>query len=138
MGKVLRLGRHRWRLPVLRQREAGLLRLGVWPRRRPLLQCARRRDRRGRGAGEVRQPRQPVRPHLERLALEQLYDDRDRHLLQRLRARDDEPVHRVVQIGSVLTTALWLRDVLTPSPGAAPTWFTLAVSIWLWFTVLFA
>ena len=44
----------------------------------------------------------------------------------------------VVEIGSVLTTALWLRDVFSPSAGAAPTWFTLAVSIWLWFTVLFA
>ena len=44
----------------------------------------------------------------------------------------------MVEIGSVLTTALWLRDVFSPSAGAAPTWFTLAVSIWLWFTVLFA
>src|SRR5207245_4753872 len=48
------------------------------------------------------------------------------------------PVMFVVEIGSVLTTAIWLRDVFSPSPGAAPTWFTLAVSIWLWFTVVFA
>jgi K+-transporting ATPase ATPase B chain len=48
------------------------------------------------------------------------------------------PVMFVVEIGSVLTTAIWLRDVLAPSPNAAPTWFTLAVSIWLWFTVVFA
>src|SRR5882672_2068013 len=48
------------------------------------------------------------------------------------------PVMFVVEIGSVLTTAIWLRDVLAPSPGAEPTWFTLAVSIWLWFTVVFA
>jgi potassium-transporting ATPase ATP-binding subunit len=48
------------------------------------------------------------------------------------------PVMFVVEIGSVLTTALWLRDVLSPVPGAAPSWFTLLVSIWLWFTVLFA
>src|SRR5438270_13230170 len=48
------------------------------------------------------------------------------------------PVMFVVEIGSVLTTALWLRDVFSPSPGAAPTWFTLAVSIWLWFTVVSA
>src|SRR5204863_6312243 len=48
------------------------------------------------------------------------------------------PVMFVVEVGSVLTTALWLRDVFSPLPGAAPTWFTLAVSIWLWFTVLFA
>src|SRR5438067_5477238 len=48
------------------------------------------------------------------------------------------PVMFVVEIGSVLTTAVWLRDVLAPAPGAAPRWFTLAVSLWLWFTVLFA
>jgi potassium-transporting ATPase ATP-binding subunit len=48
------------------------------------------------------------------------------------------PVMFVVEVGSVLTTALWLRDVLSPSARSAPTWFTLAVSIWLWFTVLFA
>src|SRR6266478_1640665 len=48
------------------------------------------------------------------------------------------PVMFVVEIGSILTTAIWLRDVLSPSPGQAPTWFTLAVAIWLWFTVVFA
>jgi K+-transporting ATPase ATPase B chain len=39
------------------------------------------------------------------------------------------PVMFVVEIGSVLTTFLWLRHAH---------WFTLSVSIWLWFTVLFA
>jgi K+-transporting ATPase ATPase B chain len=48
------------------------------------------------------------------------------------------PVMFVVEIGSILTTAIWLRDVFAPAPGAAPHWFTLAVSIWLWFTVVFA
>ena len=48
------------------------------------------------------------------------------------------PVMFVVGIGSILTTALWLRDVLSPAPSGAPRWFTLAVSVWLWFTVLFA
>src|SRR5882762_1038666 len=48
------------------------------------------------------------------------------------------PVMFVVEIGSVLTTAIWLRDLFAPSPGMVPHWFTLAVSIWLWFTVLFA
>jgi len=48
------------------------------------------------------------------------------------------PVMFVVEVGSVLTTLLWLRDVFAPSPGAAPTWFTLVVSLWLWFTVVFA
>jgi K+-transporting ATPase ATPase B chain len=48
------------------------------------------------------------------------------------------PVMFVVEVGSLLTTLLWLRDVLVAPPDAAPTWFTLGVSLWLWFTVLFA
>src|SRR5256885_5739285 len=48
------------------------------------------------------------------------------------------PVMFVVEIGSVLTSAIWLRDVFSPSPSGVPRWFTLAVSIWLWFTVIFA
>src|SRR5216683_3225047 len=48
------------------------------------------------------------------------------------------PVMFVVEIGSVLTTAIWVRDLTAPPPGAAPRWFTLAVSLWLWFTVIFA
>src|ERR1051325_3350884 len=48
------------------------------------------------------------------------------------------PVMFVVEIGSVLTTCIWLRDLWKAPPGAAPRWFTLAVSLWLWFTVLFA
>src|SRR6266481_3227021 len=48
------------------------------------------------------------------------------------------PVMFVVEIGSVLTTAIWIRDLFAPPPGAAPRWFTLAVSLWLWFTVIFA
>ena len=48
------------------------------------------------------------------------------------------PVLFVVEVGSVLTTALWLRDRLTAAPSAAPGWFTLSVSLWLWFTVIFA
>ncbi len=46
------------------------------------------------------------------------------------------PVMFVVEIGSILTTVLWLRSL----SGAAeePPGFILAVSLWLWFTVLFA
>jgi K+-transporting ATPase ATPase B chain len=47
------------------------------------------------------------------------------------------PVMFVVEIGSVLTTALWLRDVIVAGSGV-PLWFTGAVTLWLWFTVLFA
>src|SRR6516165_10247983 len=48
------------------------------------------------------------------------------------------PVMFVVEIGSVVTTLIWLRDVLAPSADAAPTWFTASISLWLWFTVVFA
>jgi K+-transporting ATPase ATPase B chain len=48
------------------------------------------------------------------------------------------PVMFVVEVGSVLTTILWLRDRIFHPAGAAPGWFTLTVSLWLWFTVVFA
>jgi len=48
------------------------------------------------------------------------------------------PVMFVVEIGSVLTTFIWLHDLLTKPAGAAPAWFTGQVALWLWFTVLFA
>ena len=54
----------------------------------------------------------------------------------RLVARN--PVMFVVEVGSLLTTLLWLRDRLVHPTGAAPGWFTLTVSLWLWFTVVFA
>jgi K+-transporting ATPase ATPase B chain len=47
------------------------------------------------------------------------------------------PVMFVVEIGSVLTSALWVRDLLFASPSA-PLWFTGSVTAWLWFTVVFA
>ena len=46
------------------------------------------------------------------------------------------PVMFVVEVGSVLTTLLWLRDLL--GGAAEPLWFTGQVALWLWFTVLFA
>ncbi len=48
------------------------------------------------------------------------------------------PVMFVVEVGSVLTTVLWLRDSWAPSRSAPPTWFTGQVTLWLWFTVIFA
>jgi K+-transporting ATPase ATPase B chain len=48
------------------------------------------------------------------------------------------PVMFVVEVGSVLTTALWVRDLVARPTGGVPLWFTGAVSLWLWFTVLFA
>jgi potassium-transporting ATPase ATP-binding subunit len=48
------------------------------------------------------------------------------------------PVMFVVEVGSVLTTILFIRDVVSRGPDAAPVWFTAGVSFWLWFTVVFA
>jgi len=48
------------------------------------------------------------------------------------------PVMFVVEVGSAVTTLLLLRDVVAQEPGAAPLWFTASVTLWLWFTVLFA
>ena len=48
------------------------------------------------------------------------------------------PVMFVVEVGSVLTTLLWLRDALGRPAGSEPLWFTGAVTLWLWFTVIFA
>lgn len=46
------------------------------------------------------------------------------------------PVMFVVLVGSVLTTMLFLQAWL--GAGEAPAGFILAISLWLWFTVLFA
>jgi K+-transporting ATPase ATPase B chain len=48
------------------------------------------------------------------------------------------PVMFVVEIGSVLTTLILVRDLLHRASATAPPWFTAAVSVWLWFTVIFA
>jgi K+-transporting ATPase ATPase B chain len=45
------------------------------------------------------------------------------------------PVMLVVEVGSVLTTMLLVADVLAHRPGFG---FNLQISLWLWFTVLFA
>ncbi len=46
------------------------------------------------------------------------------------------PVMFVVYVGSILTTILWLQAL--GGQGEAPAGFILAITIWLWFTVLFA
>jgi len=48
------------------------------------------------------------------------------------------PVMFVVEIGSVITTLIWLRDMIAPVPGSQPLWWTFNVTFWLWFTVVFA
>jgi K+-transporting ATPase ATPase B chain len=54
------------------------------------------------------------------------------------RAMARNPVMFVVEVGSVLTTIVWLRDLVAPSATSQPAWFTGQVALWLWFTVLFA
>src|SRR4029077_3137594 len=46
------------------------------------------------------------------------------------------PVMFVVYIGSILTPILWLQAVT--GKGEAPAGFTLALTLWLWVTLLFA
>ena len=52
------------------------------------------------------------------------------------RAQWRNPVMFVVYLGSILTTLLYLQAL--NGQGEAPSGFILAVTIWLWFTVLFA
>jgi len=46
------------------------------------------------------------------------------------------PVMFIVEIGSALTTLLWIQALL--GQGEAPAWFIGLITTWLWFTVLFA
>jgi K+-transporting ATPase ATPase B chain len=46
------------------------------------------------------------------------------------------PVMFVVEVGSLLTTVLWIQALF--GKGEAPAGFIAGVAIWLWFTVLFA
>jgi K+-transporting ATPase ATPase B chain len=48
------------------------------------------------------------------------------------------PVMFVVEIGSILTTLIFFRDLLHHQSATSPLWFTGLVTIWLWFTVVFA
>jgi K+-transporting ATPase ATPase B chain len=54
----------------------------------------------------------------------------------RLLARN--PVMFVVAVGSLLTTSLLVRDIVHRAAAHAPIWFSATVTVWLWFTVLFA
>jgi K+-transporting ATPase ATPase B chain len=48
------------------------------------------------------------------------------------------PVMFVVLIGSVLTTLLWVQNAFFTGPGKESSGFILHVTLWLWFTVVFA
>src|SRR5262247_3084275 len=67
-------------------------------------------------------------------ALREALVDSFRKLSPRAQARN--PVMFVVYVGSILTTILFLQALF--GKGEAPPGFILHVTIWLWFTVLFA
>src|SRR5712664_3095294 len=48
------------------------------------------------------------------------------------------PVMFVVEVGSVLTTLQLIRGLVSPIPRVTNTKFELQITLWLWFTVLFA
>src|SRR5919198_2756667 len=54
------------------------------------------------------------------------------------RAMMRNPVMFVVEVGSVLATLGLVRGIVAPVPGVTDTPFELQVTLWLWFTVLFA
>jgi K+-transporting ATPase ATPase B chain len=73
------------------------------------------------------------RPAYRRELYQRAILDSFRKLDPRLEARN--PVMFVVEVGSVLTSALWIQAL--SGHGEAPAWFIGAVALWLWFTVLF-
>ena len=48
------------------------------------------------------------------------------------------PVMFVVEVASVLTMLQLIRGIIKPIPGVTCTGFELQITLWLWFTVLFA
>ncbi len=57
------------------------------------------------------------------------------------RVQIHNPVMFVVEIGSVITTFTWLKQVFGGKPlggGTEPAWYTFLIALWLWLTVLFA
>src|SRR5436309_11627835 len=75
-----------------------------------------------------------ARPLFEPAILRQAVVDSFRKLTPQRQVRN--PVMFVVYIGSILTTGLFVQALV--GKGEAPAGFILAVSVWLWFTVLFA
>src|SRR5262249_2847374 len=75
-----------------------------------------------------------ARPLFEPAIIGQAIVDSFRKLTFRRQVRN--PVMFVVYVGSILTTLLWVQAVV--GKGEAPAGFIFWVSVWLWFTVLFA
>ncbi len=75
-----------------------------------------------------------TRPLFDRAIVRRALVDSLRKLDPRHQVRN--PVIFVVEVGSLLTTCLFVQALV--GHGEAPAGFILAVSLWLWFTVLFA
>ncbi|ULA69227.1 MAG: hypothetical protein LZF62_410183 [Nitrospira sp.] len=75
-----------------------------------------------------------ARPLFDPPLVRQAILDSLRKLDPRIQVRN--PVMFVVFVGSIFTSLLFLQALF--GTGEAPTWFILAISLWLWFTVLFA
>src|SRR5215467_173383 len=74
------------------------------------------------------------RPLFEGPILRRAIIDSFRKLTPGVQVRN--PVMFVVYVGSILTTGLWVQALV--GKGEAPAGFIFWVSVWLWFTVLFA
>jgi len=72
----------------------------------------------------------------DRAILREAVGESFRKLSPRMVAKN--PVMFVVEVGSALTTLLVIRDLIVRGADHPPLWFTGSVSVWLWFTVLFA
>ena len=80
------------------------------------------------------QTKAKARPLFDPAIVGQAIVDSFRKLTPRRQIRN--PVMFVVYVGSILTTLLFVHALV--GTGEAPAGFILAVSVWLWFTVLFA
>src|SRR6185437_6593593 len=88
----------------------------------------------GRRQTKVRQPRRSI-ALFEPKILGRATIDAFKKLDPRVQARN--PVMFVVEVGSVVTTVEWARSLID-SHLRADQGFVLTVTLWLWFTVLFA
>jgi K+-transporting ATPase ATPase B chain len=79
-------------------------------------------------------PKGTVRTLLNAVLLKQALIDSLKKLAPHIQWRN--PVMFVVYMGSLLTTVLYIQALT--GKGEAPAGFILAVTLWLWFTVLFA
>ena len=92
-----------------------------------------RRRSAARGESAYRKPKHAPRSLFDPPIVKRAILDAFRKLDPRLVAKN--PVMFVVEVGSVVTTYLLLRDLLT---GAHNLLFNGQITLWLWFTVLFA